>query len=193
MTCMRFVKVASVAAMLTVGALGAASAASLDGVTIRATANFPTIGGGTTGGPVDAVVGPGVEFVDGDFGSFFGPSFDFAGDLLTITHAQTSHSSGTFNGYIFNDLNNALNDFNAFSIVSDSTGFFSSDPSRIFFDADNLFVNFESLSFAGTNNPTIQLRIGNAGDTSVIPLPATLPLLLAGFGVLVGARKLRRS
>jgi len=179
---------AGIAALFLAAATLSVSAATLDGATIRATANFPVIGGPTVGGPVDAVVGAGVEFTDGQFGAFFGPSFDFSGNTITITHANTSHSSGTFNGYIFNDLLNMLGNFTGLSVLSDSTGKFSGDPSRLGFDANNLFVNFQGLNFGSDQNPTIVLGIQMASTTPV-PLPASLPLLAAGMAGLVALRR----
>ncbi len=168
-----------------------ASAATLDGATIRATASFPVLAGPTvTGGPVDAVVGAGVEFSTGQFGAFFGPSFDFSGSTLTITHLLTGHQAADFNGYTFNDVLGVLGDFTGFSILSDNTGLF--DLTRISFDAENLFVNFQSLSFEGfEETPTIVLGI-EVGGPAPIPLPASLPLLVAGLGALAFARR-RRS
>lgn len=161
-------------------ALTSAHAATLDGATIRATAAFPTIPGSTTGGPVDAVVGAGVEFSNGQFGAFFGPTFDFSGSTITITHAATGHSSATFNGYIFNDLNDALGDFTGLSVISDTSGFFSGDLGRVSFDAENLFVNFESLSFSTADH---QIVLGIDMGLSVVPIPATLPLFASGIAI----------
>lgn len=169
-----------------------ASAATFDGATIRGSAAFPTLSGPTTAGPVDRVVGAGVEFVNGDFRPFSGPSFDFGGSTITITHSENGHLGGTFNGYTFTDLNDSLADFGSFSVLSDSTGFFSGDPSRIFFDADTLFINFQDLSFA-TADEQIVLEVGF--DTAVVPLPATLVLLIGALGTLgaVGARGRRKG
>jgi hypothetical protein len=171
-----------------------ASAMTLDGATIRATAAFPDLTFPTvTAGPVDAIVGAGVEFTDGMFTPFFGPSFDFAGNTLTITQALTGHSAGTFNGYIFNDILNGLSDFSAFSILSDTTGFFSGDPTRISFDANNLYVNFASLDFA--NQPEARIVLGiTTLDAPTVPLPAALPLFAAGLGAmgLLSRRKKRK-
>jgi hypothetical protein len=160
--------------------LGGAVQAGYIGETVEASACYPNLGAGctTTGGPVSAVVGAGIEFTDGQFWPFFGPSFDFDDTTITITHAQTGHSSGVFNGYEFFDINGTIEDIVNVSILSDSTGFFSGDLSRIFWDADSVFINFESLSFSGQTDPTIVLGVSFAS----VPEPSTLALF--GLGLL---------
>ncbi len=156
------------------------------GQSVEATAYYPTLPGSTVGGPVTAVVGAGVEFSDGQFTPFFGPTFDFADDTITITHAQTGHSAGTFNGYQFTDILSSISGISGVSVGSDSTGFFSGDLSRIFFDADNIWINFESLNFGGQNNPTIVLNVQFAGD---VPEPGIIALLGLGMAGLAASRR----
>ena len=92
------------------------------GQSVQTFASFPTlVGPSVTGGPVTSVVGAGVEFSNGQFGAFFGPTFDFADTTITITHAQTSHSSATFNGYTFFDVFSTIDAITNVTILSDST------------------------------------------------------------------------
>lgn len=170
-------------------AISASANAGFIGKTIEATAIFPDLIAPTiTGGPISKVVGPGIEFNTGDFGAFFGPSFDFADTTITITHLQSSHTAATFNGYKFFDSLGAISTITSVTILSDSTGFFSGNPSRVFFDANDIFVNFQSLNFVGQVNPTIVLSVQFQG--SQIPEPFTIGLV--GIG-LVGLGLARRK
>lgn len=172
-----------IAAPVFVALMGSASFAStFDGSTIRATTRFPTLAGSTSAGPFDKVVDSSVEFPSALFTPFFGPTFDFSGDTITITHAQSSHASATFNGWIFNDLNNELADFSGIAVMSDTTGFFSGDLSRLSFDDDNLYLNFQGLAFP-TAGESIVLKV-SFGAVAAVPLPAGLPLLAGGLGLL---------
>lgn len=178
--------IAAPAALL--AALGTGSfAATFDGTTIRATTSFPTLPGSTTSGPFDRVIDGSVEFPTALFAPFYGPTFDFAGDTITISHQASGHATAVFNGWIFNDLNDALADFTGFSVLSDSSGFFAAAPGRLSFDAENLMINFQGLSFT-TPDEQIVLRV-DFDDVSSVPLPAGLPLLLGALGWLAYTRR----
>ena len=162
-------------------------ASTFDGATMRATTSYPTLPGHTSSGPFDRVVDNRVEFPSALFTPFFGPSFDFGDDTLSITHTATSHAPAVFNGWIFNDLTNALPDFTSFSIISDTSGFFLNAPSRLSFDAENLRLNFQGLSF-GSASDEIVLKVGFA-PTPTVPLPAGVPLIATGLGLFAYLRK----
>ena len=176
-------------AVVALAATSFAAQAGYLGQTVEARAYYPDLppGSTTNGGPRTAVVGAGVEFTDGMFTPFFGPTFDFADTTITITHAATGHSSATFNGYGFFDVNSTIADIVGVDILSDNTGLVSGQPGRITFNANTVFVNFESL-FPGANALIV---LGVRFDSGRVPEPASLALV--GLALLAAGAASRRA
>jgi hypothetical protein len=186
---MRFLHLA--AAILAAAGLAAPASAAFLGQTIEGTAHFPTLPPSTTtAGPVQRVVGAGVEFVDGDFNPFSGEQFDFTDTTIIISSFTVLHSAGGFNGYRFTDIFGTIPDIVSVSIISDRTNYFLTDPGRITWDANNIFINFQGLDLTGANGA--QTILGVTFGMAAVPLPAALPLFasaLAGWTVLGRKRK----
>ena len=154
------------------------------GHTIEATAYFPTLPAPNEpdpiiAGPVSAVVGPGPEFLTVQLPF---QTIDFADTSISIRTFRVLHLPATFNGYRFFDVLGTIDSIVGVSILADDTGFFSADPSRIFFDADNIFVNFESLDHRDLSNPSTVLGVTFA--TATIPEPASVALFAVSLAVL---------
>ena len=133
-------------------------------------------------------MGAGVEFSNGQFGALFlGPTFDFADTTITITHSGGGHGPGTFNGYSFFDVFSGIDNIVGVDILSDNTGFFSGDPGRVFFNANNVFVNFQSLFFTNITAP--QIVLGVRFEANQVPEPESLALVGLGLLALVGVRR----
>jgi len=157
-----------------------AYATVLDGQTVRLTYEFPNVG--TVLDTRDVVVGPGVEapnFLASDPRT----NVDFSDTNIYITYNSTATwTSVAFNGFHVFDLFGTIPAFLSVTI-NGATTLAGLDASRITFDADNIFVNWQGLSF---NNETIVSL-----DVAAVPEPPTL--LLVGGGILGLAARRRRA
>ena len=162
-----------------------ANAALLMGNTVSFTYLFPTIssvyGSGANG---NYVVGAGVEIPNGFCCSFEGALDISDSNILADFHSSSTYNNTSFNGFRITDVNSTIASFTSASVnaITNMVGF---DASRVTFDADNIWVNWQGLNFDA--NTFVSIDIG--GGTSV-PEPTSLALVAAA---LVAAGTLRRK
>jgi hypothetical protein len=161
-------------------AMTAGAAPMLDGETVRAQWLFPDVS--TAFQTEDVVVGPGLEIPD-IAGGFDVDLSDTQIHFSNLTASQ-GYSSGTFNGWLFFDLNSVIDAFGSVAI-NPATNMVGFNASRISFDADNIWVDFVGLT--GDSSTVVVLDIGPA----VVPEPSTALLLAAGTALLAGLRRAR--
>jgi PEP-CTERM motif len=153
---------------------------------------FPDLG--TVIATENPVVGGGIEFV----GRFGGPDIDVADTTIQFTGAVSgSFSPASFNGFVFTDSLNSIDDILGVSIQS-QTGYTDFDAADISFTANSISVNFQgatSIDGADGNQVTLSVRFadGNGGNGGQVPEPATLALLSIGIAGLAFMRRRKRA
>ena len=131
--------------------------------------------------------GPNAVLVNGtNSTTFFGRVVATPGDTslaITFQGGAADFTTTSFNGVHLFDGNNSIASFTAATIGSLNN--FGFDASRISFDADNVYLNFQGLGFDNSSNLTINITGG-------VPEPTTWALMIGGFGM-VGAAMRRRK
>lgn len=163
--------------ILAIGLLAPAPADAgliLDGQTVTYQYFFPDLSspyGNADNG--DKLVGPGVEVSNVADNV---ATMDISDTNLYVDYTvSTSWNPAVFNGFRITDTFGTIPDFTAVLInpVTNLVGF---DSSRISFDADNIWVNWQGLAF----NPNTVVSL----DLQAAPEPGTLALMALGlFGV----------
>lgn len=162
-----------------------AVAAAMLGQTVRITGEQFTIGT-VAAGPTDVVVGAGLE-VPGNFWGIFTMDLSDTGILLTLPGTCCGgFTPGTFNGLHFFDLNNTIDGFLGVNIVSNSVAGFNG--SRISFDANNIYLNFESLN--PSQSAVLSLEVVTAAE---VPEPASWLFMSGGAALLTWIRRRRQE
>lgn len=127
-----------------------------------------------------AVVGAGVEFTNF---SYF--NLDVADTAITASSFAfgSSWTSSAFNGFVLTDTNNAVTITSV--SVDPLTNMAGLDSSRISFDAHNIYVNWNGLSF----DPSTIVKLDiNGGGT--VPEPTSIALAALGLlGLSISRRR----
>jgi len=187
---MRVGRILMVVLALAVAAAIPAHATLLDGQTVRVTYEYPVIGTVFSGASYDVLVGPGVEIA-----AFPTPGDNVTSVDLSDTNILVGYNSNatflpaSFNGFHVFDAFGTIPAFTSVSINPASTlvGF---DVSRITFDADNIWVNWQNLPF---NTETV-LSLDLTAEAGAVPEPSTLMLIGLGIpGLVRAARRRSRS
>jgi len=114
-------------------------------------------------------------------------NFSFSFTDTTATASDFTESNGwnptPFNGFRLYDVNGTIPTFTSVTI-DPASNMFGFNASRITFDANNIYVNWNGLNY--DVNTVVKLNINSA-----VPEPANWALMIAGFS-LVGAAARRR-
>ena len=163
-----------------------ANAALLMGKTVSFTYLFPNIST-VIGFPADGnyVVGAGVEIPNG-FAVGEG-SLDISdSNILADFSIFIGYGPALFHGFRITDVNGTIASFTSVSVdaITNMVGF---DASRVTFDADNIWVNWQGLG--SDPNTVVSINI-NGGGGGTVPEPTSLALFAAA---LFAAGVLRRK
>ena len=169
---------AATAALALAAIAGPSAAAGLfDGKTLQVSYLYPDTGSAFRG--PDDIIGGGPA-VTWNIGSSM--SVTLAGN--TVTAVDTCYvgcifDPVTFNGLRLTDTYGVLAPITGVSINA-ASNFPAFDLSRVTFDSDNVYLNFQGLTFE-TNPAVFAVDVQTSGGA--IPEPSTWALLLAGFGL----------
>ena len=162
---------------------GAAHADGFIGATVTTTLFNPDIGD-ILGGPVVAIVGPGVEY---PAGSILGNSLfqiDITNDQIIYRPLQTvTYGSGPFNGFVF-DFSGAPD---ILGVTLDGSSNFT--PAGSSFTSNSFNLN---LSGNAVTADSVAVYDFTLQDRAAVPEPASWALMISGFG-LAGAALRRRT
>lgn len=165
-----------------------AAQAQLAGKTVQVEYLFPDASTVFNGNSVNVVVGPGVELAGFPVGD---PrtNVDLSNSNILVTYNSLgTWTSTSFNGLHFFDVFSGIDAFTAV-LINPATNMVGLDASRISFDADNIYVNWQGLSF--DEHTVVSLDVNGM---AAVPEPATVGLMATGLlGLGAVARRRRRT
>lgn len=125
-------------------------------------------------------VGAGIEY-SGIYSANSEGTVDIADTSITFDYYRNSiWFTGTFNGFRLFDINNTINAFTSVTIDA-ATNMVGLDQSRITFDSNNIYVNWQGLGF--DSNTIVKLNV------NAVPVPAAAWLLGSGLLGLIGVAR----
>jgi hypothetical protein len=176
-------------ALLAAAAATPALAGPLDGASVHSQYLFPSTGdlyedyGNTTV--------TGVTQLTDHLGGVPGIRLLASGSNLTASFADDAYGAtfwnpSDFNGFVVFDDTNTAGAITSVTI-NGATNMVGFDASRISFDADHIYVNWQGLSF--DNSTVVSLDLNGSG---AVPEPASWALMLGGFGAIGGVMRSRK-
>lgn len=181
------VTLASLSLVLLLGP--AVAAAGLLGNDITVSRAFGTAPGGLfTLESATATVSAGVEF-DDFVGGFIDIDVSDTGIDILFNQALNVSVGFNFNGLVFEDTNDTIADFTAFTLLASPIAGF--DASLLSFTDNQLFVDLRGIGEAPGDTIALAVQAG----TPTVSMPVAAPLALLAFGVvaMAGLRRYRAS
>ncbi|MCI5178061.1 MAG: hypothetical protein D3911_01810 [Candidatus Electrothrix sp. AW3_4] len=139
--------------------ISASTVTGFNGEVVRLTVDSPNLGE-IIAGPHDAIVDSNIEFSLERVNNVVEVDINLSDKTIYFDYSRSSYgnfASGSFNGYVFTDINNTIPNITSVKIDTIATTL-GVDDSRISYDNNQIFVNVASLSF--NQDSRIKLNIG---------------------------------